>query len=126
VGYGDEDDAGKAIVGRAPLALAVALLSSTATPEQEAHGRFVESMAAGLPPGTPLLVLVDESAFVARFGDDATARRRRDERRQAWTRLLAEDERRPVFVDLQASDPSLPAQQLREAIVRTAPMRSAR
>jgi hypothetical protein len=121
VAYGNEEQAGEALRTAPPLALAAALLAATATPEAETHGRFLESAAKALPPGTPLLVLVDEAAFVARFGNDATARRRRDERRQAWVRLLAEDDRAPVFIELGADDVSAAASSLQKALARLAP-----
>jgi hypothetical protein len=91
VAYGDED---------APLAalrdgsLRVALFNATATPEREAHGRFLATLARG---GRALVIVVDESAQNARWHDDA---RRRDERRDLWRRFAADEGRVPVFVDL--------------------------
>ncbi|MFO1414861.1 MAG: DUF2868 domain-containing protein [Burkholderiales bacterium] len=95
VGYGDED---------APLpapsaagALRVALFNATATPEREAHGRFLQAVAT--TPG-PWIAVVDEAAFNARLDDPA----RLEARRALW-RALAADARLPVvFVDLAQPD----------------------
>jgi len=118
VTYGDEESAGARLERGAPLALAVALMPSTATPEAETHGLFVDALAGSLAAGTPLLVLIDESAFVARFGGDTGLANRRSQRRQAWTRMLAQHDRRPLFVEL---DPArgaapLPVDEVRAAI----------
>lgn len=134
VAYGDEEEAAASLApaassrttmpapaqGPAPT-LVVALMSSTATPEPQAQGAFVDALSTALPPGASLLVLVDESAFAARFGEaDPAAARRRTERRSAWTRLLAAHGRRPLFVDLERGDPGLAARALREALDRPA------
>jgi hypothetical protein len=133
VAYGDEEEAAGSLApaasprtatapapGPAPT-LVVALMSSTATPEPQAQGAFVDALSAALPPDASLLVLVDESAFAARFGEaDPAAARRRTERRSAWTRFLASHGRRPLFVDLERDDPGLAARALREALDRPA------
>lgn len=107
--------------------LVLALLSSAATPEPQVHGAFLEALAASLPPGTTLLVTIDESAFRTRFGgDDATATRRRDERHLAWKRLLAAHERPALFVDLERADPAAAAAALRAALERPLPASTAR
>ena len=116
--YGDEDSAGGELPPERPLALVVALFSATATPEPDSQRAFVDALAASLPTGVPLLLLIDESAFVSRFGDDATARRRLDERRQAWNRLLEDQGRGPLFADLERSDAETAARKLRSAIDR--------
>lgn len=133
VAYGDEEAAAGSIALAAPSrttttpapgpvpTLVVALMSSTATPEPQAQGVFVDALAEALPPGASLLVLVDESAFAARFGEaDPAAARRRTERRSAWTRFLAAHGRRPLFVDLERGEPGLAARALREALDRPA------
>lgn len=135
VAYGEEEAAAGSLAPASPSpvttatthapgpapALVVALMSSTATPEPQAQGTFVDTLSAALPPGASLLVLVDESAFAARFGEaDPAAARRRAERRSAWTRFLAAHGRRPLFVDLERGEPGLAARALREAIDRPA------
>ena len=91
-------------------------MSATATPEPETHGTFVDSMAAARPAGVPLVALVDESAFVARFGDDPTASRRREERRAAWRRMLAAQGHAAAFVDLERAEPAAAERELGEAL----------
>jgi hypothetical protein len=58
------------------------------------------------------VVLVDESAFLARWGADDP---RRDERRAAWREFLDTHGARPVFVDLADPDPAAAESQLTEA-----------
>jgi hypothetical protein len=88
---GSEDAVDAAPAGAA----AVALLSLSATPERETHGRFLEALAERCGHAGRLVVLIDESAFRSRFG--AT---RLGERREAWQRMLAGLGLSPVFADL--------------------------
>ena len=119
--YGEEESAAAALRAAQRPTLVLALLNATATPEPQAHDVFVDTLATALPAGASLLVLVDESDFVARFGDtDPTATRRRDERRAAWTRFLASRGHRPVIVDLERTAAPLAARALREALDRQA------
>ncbi len=119
VAYGNEESAAAGLPGGPPPTLVIALLASSATPEADAHGAFVEALAAALPAQTPLLVLVDESGFVARFGDtDPTALRRRDERREAWERFFATrpHPRVPLIMDLERTPASDGERALRAAL----------
>ncbi|MET4158455.1 DUF2868 domain-containing protein [Agromyces sp. PvR057] len=84
------------------------LFSLTATPEDDAHGAFLAAS------GTTV-ALVDESAFLARWGDDA---QRRDDRRTAWRELLEAHGSVPVFVDL--ADPDLAAAEAQLAAAASA------
>ena len=102
VEFGGEDGLAPALFPAAPVALVAALFPLTATPERENHGRFVQTLAAGLAQRSPLAVLIDESAFRLRFGEAGTARI--VERRAAWQRMLAATGCAPVFVDLEAGD----------------------
>jgi hypothetical protein len=97
VAYGDEDAPVAALndARRAPL---VALFNATATPERETHGRFVASLAQ---TGRPLVIVVDEAAFNARWRGDA---RRCEERRGLWREFAMDAGRAPVFVDLEQPD----------------------
>jgi hypothetical protein len=84
--------------GSPPVALA-ALFSLSATPEAETHGAFVGRLAAHLPHGARLLLLVDEAAFRERFtGPDGE--QRRQQRRAAWRHFGAEVGHTPLFIDL--------------------------
>jgi hypothetical protein len=99
VAYGDED----AFAKRAPTDArgpVIALFNLSATPEQAAHGAFVNAVArVGL--AQPLLAFVDESAFRARWpGDD----RRLAQRRGIWSELLTAQRVVPIFVNLDAPD----------------------
>ena len=97
VGYGEEDalpadaEAGRNV----PL---VAVFSAAATPEREAHGRFLAALRART--GT-LVAIVDESAQAARWGGDTA---RRDARRALWRETASEQGVAPVFVDLAQPD----------------------
>ncbi|MDO4904113.1 MAG: DUF2868 domain-containing protein [Lautropia sp.] len=98
LGLGEED------VLEAPLpelegcTLAVALFSLSATPEAENHATFLQRLGQLLPASLPLVALVDESSFRARFGADSN---RLDTRRAAWIRILAtHSDIPPIFVSL--------------------------
>ncbi len=121
VAYGDEEAVDRRVASAAGLTLLVALFSSSATPERETHGLFLERLLAARDPASAVLALVDESAFAARFGgDDPTSSRRRDERRVAWKRLLGAHELQPMFVDLERADAAESSRRLREALGRRA------
>ena len=89
----------------------IALFELGATPEPESQGRLLHALAA---PGTPpLLALVDESAFVTRFGATSP---RRAERRQAWQALADTAGCRVVFVELRSADLSAAEDALARAL----------
>jgi hypothetical protein len=88
---GDEDS--YELPATTPQSVVVALFALTATPEAETHGRLLQRLL-GLP-AAQRLVLIDESAFRARF--DAA---RLEQRRDAWRKLLDVLGARAVFVDL--------------------------
>lgn len=76
---GDEDAAAQRL--QAPAAtLRVLLVDLAATPEDDHQGRFVRALRAAAPE-LPLLMVVDESAYRARF---AALPERVAERRKAW------------------------------------------
>lgn len=99
VGYGDED----ALAARAPTDArgpVIALFNLNATPEQAAHGAFVGAVAR-VAQAQPLLMLIDESAFRARWPGDE---RRLAQRRGIWSELLTAQRVVPIFVNLEAPD----------------------
>jgi hypothetical protein len=102
VDYGEEDTLAHAAATPADGPV-VALFNMVATPEREAHGAFVAALAARVAGTQPLLVVVDESAFRARFGNDEA---RVAERRLAWRDVLASSRIVPAFVDLARADPA--------------------
>ncbi len=121
VPFGGEDALDPESVPGAPVALVAALLSLTATPERENHGMFIAALAVRKPPSTPLAVLVDESAFRQRFDEPGgSGAARLGERRAAWQRMLAENGREAVFVDLENHDLAEAERALRAAIDRAA------
>ena len=85
-----------------PAGAVVALFALTATPERETHGALLQALADQLPATTPLLVMLDESGFLARFvGQDGVERR--TQRRAAWSALLQASGQTACFVDLSAA-----------------------
>jgi hypothetical protein len=98
VAYGSEESPAETA---ADGAFRIALFELGATPEPESQGRLLQALA---PTGLPApVLLVDESAFVQRFGVSSP---RRAERRQAWQALAAESGCRAVFVELHSADRS--------------------
>jgi hypothetical protein len=92
----------------------IALFELGATPEPESQGRLLQALAS---PGTaPVLALVDESAFVQRFG---AATPRREERRQAWQALVESSGGTVVFVELRSPDLAAAEDALARALQRT-------
>jgi len=99
--HGDEDQPPPPPPG---ATLALLLVDATATPEDDVHGRLLLASAA---PGLRRLLVLDEAAFVQRFGATSP---RRAERRQAWQALaaahgvplLAADLARPAAADAEA------------------------
>jgi len=100
VAYGDED-AAMAIAHEAGRGPVVALFNATATPERETHGQFLAALVETATPSRPVLVIVDEAAFNARWRDDQA---RREARRRLWRDACAEARLAPVFVDLAEPD----------------------
>jgi len=119
IDYGNEESVESALAATPGTAVVIALFSSSATPESETHGLFLARLLASRPEGSEVVALVDESAFAARFGGtDEVSYRRRDDRRHAWKRLLAEHECRPVFVDLGRDQPAEAGRRVRESLDR--------
>jgi len=94
VPYGGED-APRTPEGGASRAV---LCDLGATPEPESQGRLLRAL--GAPAAAPLLLL-DEAAFVRRFG---AASPRVAERRQAWRDFAAALGSSAVCIDLQSAD----------------------
>jgi hypothetical protein len=96
--YGDEDSAPGADPG---TSLRLAVVDLAATPEAEAHGRFLAGLAAAR---LPVLLVADEAASRRRF---AALPERLAERRALWQRLANDQGVGLVCIDLAA--PDLPA-----------------
>jgi hypothetical protein len=80
-------------------ACAVVLYGLVQSPEREVHGRFVEDVGR-VANGGRVLVVIDSSAWHARFGE--AGERREGERKRAWDRVLADVGLSPLHVDLAA------------------------
>jgi hypothetical protein len=120
--YGYEEDLPGALDDPSGLDLVLIRFATVATPEEENHGLLVDSVAERMPPGRPVLVLLDETAFVQRFGSSLEASSRRSQRRNAWIRLLAGRPLRHAFVDLDAPEATREEQihELQQAIIQPA------
>ncbi|MGC5171695.1 DUF2868 domain-containing protein [Microbacterium sp. DT81.1] len=79
----------------------VPLFTLAATPEREAHGAFLDAIAALHTTGNPLIAMVDESGIRLRWHDDE---QKIAGRRAAWRDLLDEHRATALFVDLSAPD----------------------
>jgi hypothetical protein len=100
VTYGGEDTLGSS--GQpAAHANVIAVFNANATPEREAHGAFLDVLAARVGPGGALVALIDEGAFRDRWGSEPG---RLDERRAAWRAFCAERRVACVLAALAASD----------------------
>ena len=112
VAYGAEDDAPLAVDPGTTHGLV--LFDLNATPEAETHGRFMQRVAAALPAGAAIAVLIDEAAFRQRFGALAD---RITQRKNAWRACCESLGMAAVFVDLDAvASPAFEAE-LRAALV---------
>jgi hypothetical protein len=93
IAYGEEDAFAERIA-REPLAHAdcyVLLMSLASTPESENHGVLIASLKRALQGrGSGLLVLVDESPYAARMGDDPALAPRRAERANSWRNFVTQ------------------------------------
>ena len=117
VALGGEDrlrEAGQPAANGPATALTLALFSLSATPEVENHAAFMTALAASLPADAPLVALVDETAFQARFGADSS---RLETRRAAWRKILASGiDRTPIFASLGSDDLSAAKRHLTEVL----------
>jgi hypothetical protein len=113
-GYGDEEQAPHPAAGAEPDAV-IALFDMAATPEDEQQGRFVRRLVAALPPSVPLLLVVDEAGFGARF---ATLEQRMTQRRAAWAAFARGFGTAAVVLDLSAPDLAVADRLLQAALER--------
>jgi hypothetical protein len=117
VPYGGEDALAAAAAGELPASdrptATIAVFNATATPEREAHGAFLDALAAQLAPGGTLTAVIDEGAFRERWGSEPD---RIDARRAAWRGLC--DDRRVgcAFADLAAPDVAAATSDLERAL----------
>ncbi len=93
---GQEDNPPDAICSP-DLAARFVLFNLTSTPEDEAHGVLLRTLQAGTRQGPRVVGIVDESAFLKRFGKHGE---RLDERRALWSRFFAAASLAHAFCDL--------------------------
>ncbi|MEO6362043.1 MAG: DUF2868 domain-containing protein, partial [Caldimonas sp.] len=117
VPFGQEDDAAGASMA-ADTTHAIALFDLGATPEAEHQSRFLRTLAAALPAGAALAVLVDAASFGRRF---AGIGGRLAERREAWRAWGEGAGKVPVVVDLESADAAAAEPLLRAAFAPPAP-----
>lgn len=115
--YGD-DEAVDAGTWASQSGTRVLLFNLAATPEREAHGAFAAAAIASSGRSEPLLVVVDETSFAARSGDDP---QRMQQRRAAWRELLAAVRVTPAFVNLADPDQATADAALDAALFRPDP-----
>lgn len=108
VTYGDEEQAAEA-AAPAGTTLRLALFDLGATPEDEAQGRLLDTLAGPVP----VLAVVDEAAFARRFAGQPA---RLEERRAAWTRMARAHKAALVCVDLSRPDLDAGIRQLKAAL----------
>jgi Protein of unknown function (DUF2868) len=113
VPFGTEDDWLTGPDLPASTTHAIALFDLAATPEAEAHGRFMQHLVQRVPGGAATLALVDASAFAARFAGEPV---RIAQRREAWCDLAARSSMRIAIVDLIAGDTAAAARDLQQAV----------
>ena len=85
--YGQEEALLAETAGTQPLGR-VLLFPLNATPEKDLHGTLAKRVAASLPPAAQFVVLLDATAFEARFAAMPEYAARLASRRQAWRDIL--------------------------------------
>lgn len=129
VAYGEEDAFSERLA-RQPLAAAdsyVLLMSLSSTPESENHGVLISTLQRALRDrSAALLVLIDESPFAARLGDDPALAARRSERARAWREFVSALGETACIVELRQLRPGADAsgsasRQVRAALQRSVP-----
>lgn len=109
VPYGMEVEAGNGLdLADVNVAANWALFSLAATPENEAHGLFLDALkrafTSGGDAGAEFAVIVDEASYRRRLGDQAGTAERLAERRSAWLAFCATRGLHVVCVDLVEPD----------------------
>jgi hypothetical protein len=94
---------------------AIAWFDLSATPEAENHARFVRQLAAAVPAGASVLVLIDEAAFKRRF---ESMPERLAQRREVWRAMCAEFGTLPVFADFDAPESAMSGAALQAALAQ--------
>jgi len=77
------------------------VFSLTSTPEDDSHGLLLGTLSASVRQGPPVVAIIDESAFLKRFGKQGE---RLDQRRALWARFLDGAAIAHAFCDLTQAD----------------------
>ena len=117
--FGSEEDTPYDVA--ADTSHAIAWFDLAATPEAENQGRFVELLAAALPAGAGVAILVDETTFGRRF---AATPQRIAQRRDAWRGFAESLGTAPAFADLGTPDLATAETALQAALAAPARKRS--
>jgi hypothetical protein len=89
VEFGAETSAANGLARREDdVPLTLAIFNAAATPENENHGLFLDTLKSALD--TPLAVVVDSAPFRRRLGGQSGANERVDERCHAWQGFAAQ------------------------------------
>lgn len=84
------------------VTLLLAVFNASSIPENENHGRFIETLSGA--SDTPLALLADLGPYRRRLGTQAGADQRLDERRRAWQAFARERGMPVACIDLAAPD----------------------
>lgn len=98
--YGDapQDALGDTAPDNSNIAVNAILFNLAATPEQENHGEFIDHLAR-IAPGQ-LLVLIDESLYLERLGEQPGSQDRVQQRSELWRQFCSTHQARAVIINL--------------------------
>jgi hypothetical protein len=101
--FGEEESAAAGMPRREDdVTLLLAVFNASSIPENENHGRFLETLRNA--SDTPIALLVDLGPYRRRLGSQAGADDRLDERRRAWQSFATERGMTIACIDLGAPD----------------------
>lgn len=127
IAYGEEDTFAQRLASQplAPADCYVLLMSLSSTPESENHGALIATLQSALRErGASLVVVVDESPYAARMGDDPALASRRSERANSWRAFAKQLGESACVVELRQLRPGAeigggPSRELRAALARS-------
>ncbi|MBD8680076.1 DUF2868 domain-containing protein [Sphingomonas sp. CFBP 13720] len=105
------------------------LFSMASTPEAENHGALVTGIRETIERdggGTELTVIIDESTYRERLGNQSDTTGRIGARRTAWERMLSTTLVQPFFANLMQDQDTEVIRRLEAALVRTPTLASGR
>jgi hypothetical protein len=103
VEFGTEASAAEGLARREDdLPLTLAVFNAAATPENENHGRFLDTLKSALD--TPLAVVIDTGPYRRRLAGQSGANERVDDRCRAWQGFAAQRDLPFACIDFTAPD----------------------